>query len=323
MARVLVTGGAGFVGRHICMHLLSLNFEVVCVDPIVSGTGGLEPKDWKFGCPLEFESFEWLNMDCRDYFTSSFEQFDYVFHLAAIVGGRLVIENDPLAVATDLTIDSSFWNWAKLANPNKIVYFSSSAAYPLRYQTESNYELLTEDMISFDDSIGVPDLTYGWSKLTGEYLARLAYERHGLRSIVYRPFSGYGPDQDETYPVPAICKRVLGHKGSSPLIVWGRGTQLRDFIHIDDCIKGIFVTMDKINNGDALNLSTSEYTSFLELAQVTSKLAARNLEVTSDVSKPEGVFARAGDTTKQLALGFVPDVSLEEGLRDCLNFLLP
>ena len=70
-------------------------------------------------------------------------------------------------------------------------------------------------MIDFDDDIGMPDMSYGWAKLTCEYLARLAYERHGLKSVSYRPFSGYGEDQDDTYPFPSICKRAIANKGSA------------------------------------------------------------------------------------------------------------
>jgi len=68
--------------------------------------------------------------------------------------------------------------------------------------------LLKEDMISFEGDIGMPDMTYGWAKLTNEYLAQLAYQKHGLKSVCYRPFSGYGEDQDDAYPFPSICRRV-------------------------------------------------------------------------------------------------------------------
>ena len=68
--------------------------------------------------------------------------------------------------------------------------------------------------IDFKDFIGFPDMSYGWSKLTCEYLAKLAYERKGLKSVCYRPFSGYGEDQDLSYPFPSICKRVIENKNS-------------------------------------------------------------------------------------------------------------
>ena len=154
----------------------------------------------------------------------------------------------------------------------KTLCFSSSAAYPIKYQREGNYVLLREDMIGFDEDIGMPDMSYGWAKLTCEYLARLAYEKHGLKSICYRPFSGYGEDQDDAYPFPSICKRALANKGAKVLKVWGSGTQMRDFIHIDDCVAGVVATMDKIDNGDAVNLSTGIYTSFIEFARMAAKL---------------------------------------------------
>ncbi len=99
-----------------------------------------------------------------------------------------------------------------LAKPAKTLCFSSSAAYPIKYQREGDYVLLREDMIGFDDDIGMPDMSYGWAKLTCEYLARLAYEKHGLKSVCYRPFSGYGEDQDDSYPFPSICKRALANQ---------------------------------------------------------------------------------------------------------------
>jgi len=130
------------------------------------------------------------------------------------------------------------------------VYLSSSAAYPIKHQRHDHFELLTEDLISFESDIGMPDLTYGWAKLTGEYLALLAYERHGIESAVYRPFSGYGEDQDDAYPFPSICKRAIECRNDSSMTVWGSGLQMRDFIHIDDCVAGILPTMDALN-GDS------------------------------------------------------------------------
>ena len=114
--------------------------------------------------------------------------------------------------------------------------------------------LLAEEMIRFDGDIGLPDMSYGWAKLTAEYLARLAHDRHGLRTICFRPFAGYGEDQDAACPFPAICRRVLDHRGARVLEVWGSGQQMRDFIHVDDCIRGILGMLDRIEDGAAVNL---------------------------------------------------------------------
>ncbi|MFL6373045.1 MAG: NAD-dependent epimerase/dehydratase family protein, partial [Pyrinomonadaceae bacterium] len=188
MRKVLVTGGAGFVGRRVVRRLLEAGDEVHCVDNLMPLSGAIEPgPSWLGIDPSDFDNFHFYNEDCREFFDRvKDDDYDYCFHLAAIVGGRLVIEQNPLAVAEDLSIDAAYWQWAAETCPQKSVCFSSSAAYPIKYQRLENYLLLTEDMVDFENDLGVPDMSYGWSKLTLEYLGRLAFEKHGLKSVVFR-----------------------------------------------------------------------------------------------------------------------------------------
>jgi GDP-L-fucose synthase len=231
-----------------------------------------------------------------------------------------MIENNPLVVADDLSIDAAYWQWAKRAKPRKTICFSSSAAYPIKLQRPDHYVLLKEDMIDFSNDIGMPDMSYGWAKLTCEYLARLAYARHGLKSVAYRPFSGYGEDQDDTYPFPSICKRAIANKGGAELSVWGSGTQMRDFIHIDDCVRGVIATMDKIDDGDAINLSTGIFTSFIEFARLAAELVGYRPVVKGMSDKPVGVHARGGDTGKQNALGFKYGLDFRAGVGRAIRY---
>ena len=321
MAKVLVTGGCGFVGRHLIQRLLPEGHEVHCVDVMEPLSGAIEPKDWPLFQPLEYDRFHFYAEDCRTWFKRVQDtDFDYAFHLAAMVGGRAMIENNPLAVADDLSIDAEYWQWAVKTKPAKTIVFSSSAAYPVHLQRPDHYLLLKEDMISFDEGLGMPDLTYGWAKLTHEYCARLAYEKHGLKSVTYRPFSGYGEDQDDTYPFPSICKRVLANRGAAEIGVWGTGRQMRDFIHIDDCIEGVLHTMDQINDGSAVNLSTGIFTSFIEFVQTAADVLGFHPEVKGTSNTPEGVFARGGDTTLQQKLGFRYSRSFREGITRALDY---
>ena len=322
MRKILITGGCGFVGRHFCRHFLDAGEEVHCVDNVVELTGGIHPDNsWPLFDPRHYENFHFYYQDCRQFFVERKDSdFDYVFHLAAVVGGRLMIENNPLAVSDDLSIDAQYWQWAASAKPKKSVCFSSSAAYPIKYQRKENYVLLREKMIDFEDDLGMPDMTYGWAKLTMEYLGRLAFSKHGLRSVVYRPFSGYGEDQDKSYPFPSICQRLLTHRNAETITVWGSGSQMRDFIHIDDCVNGVVNTMDTIDDGSAINLSTGVYTNFIQLAQLGAEIVGFHPKVVGMSDKPEGVYARAGDTTKQKELGFTTRIPLEEGLRRGLEF---
>ncbi|MEO8576926.1 MAG: NAD(P)-dependent oxidoreductase [Gemmatimonadales bacterium] len=322
MKRILITGGAGFVGRRFCKRFLDAGDDVLCVDPIAPDTGGLNPaQGWPLYAPEDYANFGFVNADCRQWFAANpDEQFDVVLHLAAMVGGRAMIENRPLAVADDLSIDAEYWQWAERAKPEKTICFSSSAAYPIKFQRERDYRLLTEDMIAFDDDIGMPDMSYGWAKLTCEYLARLAYEKHGLASVCYRPFSGYGEDQDMTYPFPSIVKRAMDHKGEAVLKVWGTGHQMRDFIHIEDCVDGVLATMDSVNDADAINLSTGIFTSFRQFARTAAEVVGYSPEIEGMSDQPTGVFARGGDTAKQARLGFVASTPFDEGIRRAVSY---
>jgi nucleoside-diphosphate-sugar epimerase len=322
MRKILITGAAGFVGRHLTRRFLELKDEVYAVDSVVALTGGIDPEiGWPLFDPRSYRNFHFNREDCRSYFKRVHDtDFDYTFHLAAVVGGREMIEYNPLSVADDLSIDAAYWQWAVQAKPRKSVCFSSSAAYPIRFQRPNGYQLLRENMIEFESELGMPDKSYGWAKLTHEYLAHLAYEKHGLRSVVYRPFSGYGEDQHDAYPFPGICKRVLSEKSASVLQVWGSGNQMRDFIHIEDCVDGILRTMDSIDNAEAINLSTGIFTSFKHFAKTAANLCGYDPEVIGSLEKPEGVFARGGDVTKQHSLGFMHKIEFKSGIERALSY---
>ena len=320
--KILITGGAGFVGRRLVKFMLEKNYDVVAVDNIAPLTGGIDPdQGWPLYNPKDYKNFTFYKIDCREWFLkNSNEKFDYVFHLAAMVGGREVIENNPLIVAEDLSIDSHFWQWCSKSKPEKVVCFSSSACYPIDLQRHDNHRLLKEEDISFSKNIGMPDMTYGWAKLTCEYLAQLAFKKNGIKSICYRPFSGYGEDQDLNYPFPSICTRILNNTNKELINVWGSGKQSRDFIYIDDCIEGIYKTMDQIDDGSAVNLSTGKLTSFIDFARQACNILGFNPKIQGTESKPEGVFARGGDTNKQKKLGFQHTTAFNDGIKKALIF---
>ena len=310
MKKALITGGCGFVGRHFTKYLVDHGWDVLLVDDL---SVGLPLDKWpEFVRPKG--DFRFLKMDARDFFTSCDEDFDFIVHLAAVVGGRLTIEGDPLRVATDLAIDALFFNWlTKMKNPpKKNVYFSSSAAYPNREQSREYSQRLHEGLIDFNKDIGVPDMTYGWAKLTGEFLVQQAVEKYGLDVVIYRPFSGYGEDQDFTYPFPSITRRAVNRK--NPFVVWGSGEQTRDFIHLDDVVEAVMETMWKMSPGEALNLGWGRSTGFKDLARIACEAAGYEAEIINDPTKPEGVFARVCDPSRFFEL-YKPKITLEEGIR--------
>jgi GDP-L-fucose synthase len=317
--KALVTGGCGFVGRRFVRWLLQHGYDVTVVDDLSTG---LAPDQWPahLRIPAEQQSrFHFVREDFRRWVADAGAGWDTIVHLAAVVGGRLTIEGDPLAVATDLAIDATFFNWVvrQTPKPRKVLYFSSSAAYPIHLQTPAHNVRLAEEMISFDERLGTPDMTYGWSKLTGEFLAQYAARTYGLDVVSFRPFSGYGEDQDFSYPFPSVIRRVA--RGESPIVVWGSGRQSRDFIYIDDCVEAAFASLAHLKPGDALNLGSGVGTTFADLARRASALLGREAEVVNDATKPEGVFARVGDCTRMLSI-YRPAVSLDDGIRRVIDY---
>ena len=325
MKKALVTGGCGFVGRHLVARLISMNYHVTIIDNYYPGSGFLPLDRWPDNLKVleKSNSFTFFNEDCRNFFKENFDFYDDVFHLAAVVGGRMVIEKEPLAVGTDLAIDAEFFYWlSKLpTRPRKVHYFSSSAAYPIIHQGLTDHRILDETDIDFNEgSIGRPDLTYGWSKLTGEYLARIYYSIYQSPIICYRPFSGYGEDQDLTYPFPSIVKRCIETPETDPVIVWGSGKQSRDFVYIEDCIDVICNYSQKIVDASAINISTGISTNFNELARMVLTILGKNNVITNSSDKPEGVFYRVGSTEMQHSLGFTNRVALVDGIKIAIEY---
>ena len=328
--KVCVLGALGFVGRAFTRRLLDDGHEVTAVDNMSSGQ---YPNEWAFrpkdttvresDGALQIARLKLLYVDAETYLRSTpLDEFDLIIHLAAVVGGRLKIENDPLAVATDLAIDATLFDRVVRCKKRmpRVIYFSSSAVYPLELQVRNCHCSLSEELQGFKTNrIGRPDMTYGWAKLSGEYLAGFAQQKYGLDVKIYRPFGGYGEDQSFDYPFPSIIRRVLN--GDNPIEVWGSGDQKRDFIHIDDVVDGVLSTMDQLPPGDVLNLGTGKGVSFRELAELASNLLGRHAKVRALPDKPEGVFARVADTHKLDSLGFSPKISLPNGLLRVANHI--
>lgn len=280
--KILITGNKGFVGRYFVDKLSNESIT------------GIDIKD---------------NIDCRSFFKKEDSQFDLVIHLAAIVGGRETIEGRPLAVADNFSIDSEFFQWCLKTKPKKVVYFSSSAVYPIAYQSEENQRILNEDMQTIN-KIDNPDMTYGWSKLVGEYLASFVENVH-----IFRPFSGYGTDQDLSYPFPMYVKRALDK--ADPFEVWGPGTQTRDFIHISDVVDAVMAAI-KHNITGPINLGWGRSTSFIELAQMCMDAVGYQAPILTRPDKPVGCMHRVSDSTKMFDF-YLPKITLEEGIERAIN----
>jgi len=331
----LVSGGCGFVGRNMVKRLYNTTKDnILFIDDLSVGT---DPSEWLDQPMVEdHKGIKVYGTDARLYFLKSdfrdvvhalardpeyikktygldFVDFGDIYHYAAIVGGRAKIDGDPMMVALDLSIDAEFFYYITRHKPERVLYPSSSAAYPVNLQTESGAIALTESDIDFNN-MGQPDMTYGWSKLTGEYLAKIAAQYYDVNITCIRPFSGYGEDQDLTYPIPSLAKRAALKE--NPFEVWGTGHQGRDFVHIDDVIDCIQLAMDHIHDGTAINIGMGKLTSFMDIIKVMTSFAGYNPEIKQLLDKPVGVHSRYCDMTfVENTIGWKAKISVEEGMK--------
>jgi nucleoside-diphosphate-sugar epimerase len=298
--RILITGNQGFIGRNFEKKLKALGHDI---------------------CGVDIKAC----IDCRDFFKTSNEVFDLVVHCAAIVGGRVNIEQSPISVATDLSIDAEMFNWAVRTGQKAVVYFSSSAAYPIEYQNRLMFDdlalsgnpaypkILKESDIDLKN-IKEPDQTYGWAKITGEMLAQKAREK-GVKVYVFRPFSGYGEDQDLDYPFPSFIKRVKD--GVDEFEIWGDGEQVRDFIHIDDIFDTVMAVI-KADYQEPVNIATGRATSFNQLFDLVCSGLDKKPKIKYLLSSPKGVKYRVGNI-EIMSKFHSPKISIEEGIKRALN----
>lgn len=292
--KVLITGSAGFVGRHLAHTLDAAGHDVAELDIAAP--------------PCH------RRQDAVRYFRDATTRYDLVLHCAAFVNGREGIDGSAGHLYTyNVTLDAAMFNWALRTRPGRVVYFSSSAAYPAWLQGPEYGAKLGEDEIDLGQ-IQQPEATYGLAKLHGEQMAAAARDE-GIPVTVLRPFSGYGIDQDLRYPFPAFLARA--RQRLDPFVVWGSGKQERDWIHISDIVAATLKAAE-LGIPGPINLGTGRATTFNELAQIVTSAAGYAPDIINDTSKPEGVYSRVADATR-LSVFYTPRVELEDAVAAALS----
>lgn len=285
--RALVTGAAGFIGRHIVKALEAAGYEVCGMDVAT----GWDVRDW-----------------CRQ---PGNYPWDVVVHCAAVVGGRRVMDWTPVEHAANLEIDAALFRWAARTRPGRLVYFSSSCAYPVACG-QHGYARLHEDDISLRQPKW-PDQLYGWAKLTGELLAETV-AAEGVPVTVVRPFSVYGPGMNDGFAVRGFSEQI--RRRADPVEVWGDDGQVRDYIHVSDVAAAV---VEAVRHGvdGAVNLGTGLGTSLRELVAMMGRAAGHRPEVKVLENMPAGVPSLVADITR-LSTFYTPKVALHDGLAEVL-----
>ena len=216
------------------------------------------------------------------------EEFDLIVHLAANIkdiSKRLEMD---LQAFSDIALDYAVAEYV-LEHPPREAFIAPSSC-----------------------AIDTPEDPYSWVKLTGERFWMALY-RAGVPTVILRPYSGYGEDQSESYPFPAILGRAM--RKEDPLVVWGDGQQVRDFIHIEDLTDAFIWAIERAPRGIPIDIGTGSGTPFVALARMIAQQVGYEPKLECDTSKPASSPRRVANPQVAMECGFQTRISLEEGVR--------
>ena len=316
--RVLVTGGASFIGSNLVDKLVELGAEVTVVDNL--SIGKLEnligsANKYKFAkLDLEFITKKELDDTFRDQ--------EFVFHLAAVHGGRGYISKHPADVCSNLAIDHHVFQTCTDSNVEKIIFASTACVYPTQLQEEigSDYKLKESDSNpkNLDGNMSA-DIEYGWGKLMSEIQLNSFQKQYGLKSNAMRFVTVYGPRENETHAIIAWIYKALEHM--DPYQIWGDGKQERDFTFVEDIVDGCILDAQSTDTSP-INLGTGKKYSVMEVVNMICEIM--NWKPSSfqfDTSKPSGALSRALDNSRaKEILGWEPKTSLKDGLKQTIDW---
>lgn len=298
MERVVVAGGAGFIGHHLARALKKQGKYVRVVD--------IQPLEYPDCCD------EYICIDLRSYDACkcAVAGMDEVYQLAADMGGMGFIESHPQEIMYNNALINL--NMVKASQEEGIKkYFYSSSACVYRDMKIGEPELTEEEAYP-----AMPHNEYGWEKLYAERVA-LASD---MDVRIARFQNTYGPegtfDGGREKAPAAICRKVIKDK---VVEVWGDGTAVRNYIYVDDLVSGILKLMES-NLREPINIGSDEYVSVSELVEKVMKISGNKKEIRF-VDGPVGVESRNFSNNKLKSLGWEPKWSLSGGLEETYKWI--
>jgi nucleoside-diphosphate-sugar epimerase len=292
MAKVVVTGGMGFIGSHLVDALVARGDDVHSIDNFASGKyeDRRNPK----------ATYHEADIRYFDEIAPIMEGADTVYHVAALPRVPFSIENPIESTEVNVLGTTAVLTAASRAKVRRVVYSASGSAYG--EQTELP---LVETMVPN------PVNPYGLQKLTGEMLCKVWNTTYGLETVSLRYFNIYGSRLDPYGPYAlAVGAFLLARKEGRPLTIFGDGTITRDYTHVSDAVKANLLAAESPNvgKGEVINIGAGRNVTITYLAELIGG------EITYAAPRTEAHDSKADNTKAKELLGWEPTVTLEEGI---------
>lgn len=313
--RVLVTGGAGFIGSSLVKRLVLEGASVRVIDNLWRGSlNNLARPDGSYVIDLE-RNFHRADLTNDARCIQLIRAVDWVYHLADIVGGvQYAMSNEAFIFRQNILINTNVLS-ACVTNviPN-YVYVGTACSYPRHLQ-------MAQEIVSLRESQtypAEPESSYGWSKLMGEYEAELAQKSGKINVGLLRLHNAYGPrapfEGDGAQVLPSLIRKAVRFP-EEPFIVWGSGNQYRDFVYVDDVVEALILVAKRGMNKGLIQIGSERATTIKEAAEMIVQISGKPIAIVYDTSKPEGDRGRIAvcDRARDI-LGWTMAVTFAEGL---------
>ena len=298
---ILVAGGSGLVGSAIVRELKRLNKDVI----------GISSKD--VDLLDRRQTFEFINN----------LKPTAIIDSAAKVGGIGGNNSYPVEfLSQNLQIQSNLMDAAHAAKVSKFVFLGSSCIYPKDCAQPMKEEYLLTGALEQTNS------AYAVAKIAGIELIKSYRKEYGYKWISVMPTNMYGPndnfDLENGHVLPVLIRKFIEAKrlDSGKVTLWGSGSPLREFLHVDDLAKAIVLCMDKYDDSKQINIGSGQEVSIKDLADKISKAVGFSGEISWDSSKPDGTMRKILDSSKIANLGWKPLISLDQGITSTVEWYL-
>jgi GDP-L-fucose synthase len=295
-SRVYVAGNTGLVGSAIVRMLHMKGYTNIVSTP---------SSHWDLRRQEDVERFFRIN------------EPEYVYLAAAKVGG-IAANNDYPAhfIYDNLMIQTNIIDAARKFGVKKLLFLGSSCIYP-KFATQP----ITEDQL-MTGSLEPTNDAYAIAKIAGIKMCQAYRKQYGFNAISLMPTNLYGPndnfDLQSSHVLPAMIAKfhaALDHSKYWEVKLWGDGSAMREFLHVDDLAEACFVCMKDYNESEHINVGTGEDVTIKELAQTVASVIGYNRDINWDTTKPNGTPRKVLNVDKIKALGWEPKITLEEGIK--------